>query len=145
MNEHSVKHDSFFIERNYNASLSKVFAAWTDPSVKANWFAKADEFDFRVGGREIIRGSSPEGTVYTSVATYQEIVPENRMVYTLSIDMGETRISVSVITVEFKSESAGTQLIYTEQCAFLDGLDSLEDHKLGAKDFLDKLDTELKQ
>jgi hypothetical protein len=59
--------------------------------------------------------------------------------------MGETRISVSVITVEFKSEGAGTQLIYTEQCAFLDGLDSVEDHIHGMNDLLDKLDNELKR
>lgn len=85
------------------------------------------------------------GPIYTSVATYQEIVPDKRIVYTLIIDMGETRISVSVMTVEFKSEGTGTQLIYTEQCAFLDGLDSLEDHMHGAKEFLDQLDIELKR
>ncbi|MCD9021878.1 SRPBCC family protein [Cohnella silvisoli] len=145
MNEHSVKHDTFFIERSYNASPARVFAAWADPAIKANWFPKAEEFDFHVGGREIIRMSSPEGTIYTSAANYQEIVPDKRIVYTLYIDMGETRISVAVITVEFKFEGAGTQLIYTEQCAFLDGLDSLEDHMHGANDFLDKLDIELKR
>jgi uncharacterized protein YndB with AHSA1/START domain len=144
MNEQSIKHDTFFVERNYNASPARVFAAWANPAIKANWFAKAEEFEFHAGGREIIRGSSPDGTIYTSVATYQEIVPENRIVYTLTIDMGETRISVSVMTVEFKTEGAGTQLIYTEQCAFLDGLDSLEDHMHGAKEFMDKLDIELK-
>jgi uncharacterized protein YndB with AHSA1/START domain len=145
MNEPFIKHDTFFIERNYNASPARVFAAWADPAVKANWFAKSDEFDFRVGGGEIIRGSSPDGTVYTSISKFQEIVPDNRIIYTLTIDMGETRISVSVMTVEFKAEGSGTQLIYTEQCVFLDGLDSLEDHKLGANDFMEKLDIELKR
>lgn len=62
MNEHSVKHDTFFIERKYNASPARVFAAWANPAVKANWFPKSDEFDFRVGGREVVRGGAPDGS-----------------------------------------------------------------------------------
>lgn len=145
MNEYSVKHDTFSLERHYNASPARVFAAWADPAIKANWFPKSDEFDFRVGGREIVRGESPEGVIYSSAATFQEIVPDKRIVYTFNIDMGERRISVSVMTVQFKSEGAGTLLIYTEQCAFLDGLDSLDDHIQGAKEFLEQLDIELQR
>ncbi|RRJ63683.1 polyketide cyclase [Paenibacillus oralis] len=144
MKEFSVMHDTFSLERIYNTSPTRVFAAWADPESKANWFAKADEFDFRVGGREVIRGSEPGGPVYASIFTFQEIVPDNRIVYTATIDMGEKRISVSVITVELQSEGVGTKLVYTEQCAFLDGLDSKEAHLEGANDFLDKLATELK-
>jgi hypothetical protein len=55
----------------------------------------------------------------------------------------ETRISVSMMTVEFKSEGAGTRLTYTEQCVFLDGLDTLEDHRHGFKALLDNLDIEM--
>jgi hypothetical protein len=48
-----------------------------------------------------------------------------------------------MMTVEFKSEGAGTRLTYTEQCVFLDGLDTLEDHKHGFKALLDNLDNEM--
>jgi uncharacterized protein YndB with AHSA1/START domain len=50
MNERSVKHSTFVIERNYEALPAKVFAAWSDPVAKARWFPKADKFDFQVGG-----------------------------------------------------------------------------------------------
>ncbi|TMV52348.1 polyketide cyclase [Paenibacillus mesophilus] len=143
MSKHFINHDSFSLERNYTASPDRTYAAWSDPAIKANWFPKADEFEFRIGGREIVRGSEPGGPIYTSVAIYQEIVPDTRIVYTITIDKGETRISVSVVTVEFNSEGSGTKLVYTEQCAFLDGLDSLEDHMHGANAFLDELDKEL--
>ncbi|KWX71870.1 SRPBCC family protein [Paenibacillus jilunlii] len=143
MNQHSIKHDTFALERIYNASPARAFAAWADPALKANWFAQAEEFEFRIGGREAIRGSEPGGPVYTSIATYQEITPDNRIVYTITIDKAETRISVSVVTVEFKPEGNRTQLIYTEQCAFFDGQDSVQDHIAGATDFLDKLEHEL--
>lgn len=144
MKEYSIVHDTFSLERTYKASSARVFTAWSSPASKANWFAKADEFEFRVGGREIIRGGEPGGPVYASIFTFQEIVPEHRIIYTATIDMEEKRISVSVITVELKPDGVNTKLIYTEQCTFLDGLDSKEAHIVGANDFLDKLDIELR-
>lgn len=143
MEHHSVKHDTFSIERSYPASTGRVFASWADPALKAKWFPPSEEFDFRIGGREVVRGAEPGGPVYTSVFTFQEIAADRRIIYTATLDMGDKRISVSVITVEFKPEGAGTQLVYTEQCAFLDGLDSREAHLEGAYDFLDKLGLEL--
>jgi uncharacterized protein YndB with AHSA1/START domain len=143
MNERTAVHDSFSMARNYNVPPARVFAAWSNPEVKANWFPKAEKFDFRVGGQEILRGGPSDGPIYNSIATFQEIVPDQRIVYTLSIDRGETRISVSMMTVEFKSEGTGTRLAYTEQCVFLDGLDTLEDHKHGLKALLDNLDIEM--
>lgn len=143
MNERSVQHFTFVIERYYRASPERVFAAWSDPSAKARWFPKADEFDFRVGGREINRGGPPNGPIYTFDACYQEIVQDSRIVYTYTLDQGETRISVSLTTVEMKPSSNGTQLIYTEQVAFLDGHDTPEQREHGTKLLLDKLGEEL--
>ena len=49
------------------------------------------------------------------------------------------RISVSVATVEISGGPGGTQLILTEQGAFLDGLDTNEARHGGTKELLDKL------
>ncbi|MBO0780427.1 MAG: SRPBCC family protein, partial [Ktedonobacteraceae bacterium] len=125
MNERSIQHTTFTIERTYPVSPARAFAAWADPEAKAQWFPKADSFDFRVGGREFNR-SSHEGATYTYDAHYQDIVPGQRIAYTYTLDRNETRISVSVATVEFRKATAGTQLIYTEQGAFLDGEDRPE-------------------
>jgi uncharacterized protein YndB with AHSA1/START domain len=140
MNERSVQHATFVIERTYDASPVRVFAAWADPIAKAWWFPKPDEFDFRVGGREVHRGA-----IYTYDARYQNIVPEQRIVYTSTLDRDETRISVSVTTVEFKPAGAGTQLIFTEQVAFLDGEDTPKYRERGTKDNLDNLDAALRR
>lgn len=145
MNERSAKHATFVIERNYEASPAKAFAAWADPVAKARWFTKADEFEFRVGGRETSHGGPPGGPVYTFDAQYQEIVPDQRIVYSYVLDQDETRISVSVVTVEFKSEGTGTRLIYTEQGVFLDGHDTPEQREHGTKLMLDKLGDTVKQ
>ncbi|UVI29520.1 SRPBCC family protein [Paenibacillus spongiae] len=139
MNEPSAKHSTFVIERNYKHSPARLFAAWAGQAAKAAWFPKADEFDFRVGGREYNRGGPPGGPIFTFDACYQEIVPDRRIVYSYTLDMEETRLSVSVTTVEFKPEDGGTRLIYTEQGVFLDGHDTPEQREHGTKIFLDKL------
>jgi uncharacterized protein YndB with AHSA1/START domain len=144
MNERSAKHATFVIERNYAASPAQVFAAWADPTAKARWFPKADTFDFRVGGQESSRGGPAGGPVYSFDAQYQEIVPERRIVYSYVMDQDDTRISVSVATVEFKPSGAGTQLIFTEQGAFLDGHDTPEQREHGTRIMLDELDKQLR-
>lgn len=139
MNERSVHHATFTVERTYQASPARVFAAWANPEAKARWFSKADEFDFSVGGREFSRGGPPDGPIYTFDACFQEIVPNQRIVYSYTLDMGETRISVSVTTVELKPTDAGTRLIFTEQGTYLDGHDTPEQREHGTKAMLDTL------
>ncbi|ALC83043.1 MULTISPECIES: SRPBCC family protein [Bacillus] len=145
MSKRFVTHDTFVIERAYESPPAQVFSAWADPVAKAKWFTKSDEFDFRVGGRESSRGGPLDGPVYTFDAYYQEIVPDERIVYSYTMDLDETRISVSVTTVEFKPAEGGTQLIFTEQGAFLDGHDSPADREHGTKIMLDKLGEELQK
>jgi uncharacterized protein YndB with AHSA1/START domain len=139
MNERFVKHGTFVVERTYNASPEKVYQAWADRIVKAKWFSKPDIFDFRVGGREYSSGGPPEGPVFTFDANYQELVPEQRIVYTYTLDSDGIRISVSVTTVELIVVEGGTKLIFTEQGAFFDGHDTLEIREHGTNIMLDAL------
>jgi uncharacterized protein YndB with AHSA1/START domain len=151
MTERSVTHATFAVERTYGASPSRVFAAWADPAAKARWFGNPDEgveefeLDFRVGGREVNRGTGPDGQLYTYEAIYQDIVPDQRIVYAYDMHLADTRISVSLGTVELKPEGDGTRLVYTEQGAFLDGLDSAEQRKQGTGGILDALGAELER
>ena len=150
MTERSVTHATFAIERTYDAAPARVFAAWADPAAKARWFAGPDErkgggheLDFRVGGREHVAGGPPGGPVYTFNGLYQDIVPNERIISTYEMHMDETRISVSLATVELKPAGAGTRLIYTEQGAFLDGYDNPAQREQGTRDLLDALGAEL--
>src|SRR5690349_17600816 len=117
VNERSIQHSTFVIERTYSASPARVFSAWADQKAKAQWFPKADEFDFRVGGREFNR-SEHAGAIFTYDACYQDIVPGQRIAFTYTMERNETRISISVATVEFKKIDTGTRLVYTEQGAY---------------------------
>jgi uncharacterized protein YndB with AHSA1/START domain len=151
LSERSTQHATFVIERTYDASPKRVFAAWADPAAKARWFGGSDEetgeyeLEFRVGGREFNRGAAPDGQVYTYEARYQDIVRDQRIVYTYDMHLDETRISVSLATVELKPEGAGTRLVYTEQGAFLDGKDKPEYREQGTGGLLDALGAELQR
>jgi uncharacterized protein YndB with AHSA1/START domain len=151
MTERSVTHATFAVKRTYDASPSRVFAAWADSAAKARWFGNPEagvkqyELDFRVGGREFNRGTGPDGQPYTFEAIYQDIVPDERIVYAYDMHLEETRISVSLGTVELKPEGERTLLTYTEQGAYLDGLDTPEQRKQGTGGLLDALQAELER
>jgi uncharacterized protein YndB with AHSA1/START domain len=151
MSERSVEHATFVVERTYDASPARVFAAWADPAAKGRWFGDPDqgpgefELDFRVGGREFNRGTAPNGQAYTFEAHYQDIVSDERMVYSYEMHLDDKRISVSLGTVELKPAEAGTRLVYTEQGAFLDGLDTPAQREQGTGGLLDALGEELRR
>jgi uncharacterized protein YndB with AHSA1/START domain len=151
MTQSTVAHDTFVIERTYDAPVALVFEAWADPTRKARWFAGSREalgagydLDFRVGGREAFRGGPPGGTVHTYESRYHDIVPEQRIVYTYEMYADEARISVSVTTVEFRREGPVTRLVLTEQGVFLDGHDTAAQREEGTRSFLESLAASLR-
>lgn len=145
MTERFVKHATFVVERTYAASPARVYKAWADPIAKAKWFSKPEIFEFRVGGREYSSGGPPEGPVFTFDACYQEIVLEQRIVYSYTLDSDDMRISVSLTTVELIPTEDGTKLVFTEQGAFFDGYDTPEVRENGTNEMLDALGKSLEQ
>jgi uncharacterized protein YndB with AHSA1/START domain len=130
MTARSVIHDTFTIERIYPAAPSRVFAAFASEEAKSTWGDTGDlepadgpaEFDFRVGGRERF-SHTWQGTTYRYDALYYDIVPDQRIIYSYEMYADDARISVSVTTIEFAKSGDGTALTYTEQGAYLDGID----------------------
>jgi uncharacterized protein YndB with AHSA1/START domain len=146
MTQSSVAHETFVIERIYDVSVAQAFRAWADPTLKARWFAGSAgalgagyELDFRVGGREVNHGGPPGGPVYTFESEFRDIVPDQRIVYTNEMYADETRISVSLATVQFRDRGATTQLVLTEQGVFLDGHDTVAQREEGTRSLLDSL------
>ncbi len=146
LSERSVTHATRVVERTYDASPARVFAAWADPALKSRWFAGPEDWesgaytlDFRVGGRERAGGGPPGGPVHTYEAQYHDIVADRRLVYTYTMDLDRTRISVSLATVRFEPAGAGTRLIVTEQGAYLDGHDTPDQRESGTGSLLDAL------
>jgi uncharacterized protein YndB with AHSA1/START domain len=148
MTERSVEHATFAVERSYDASPARVFAAWASPEAKSRWFLEPGgefELDFRVGGREFSRGGLPDGTVYTFEGRYQDIVPDERIVYSYEMHLDDKRISVSLATIEFAPAADGTRLTLTEQGAYLDDFDDPSLRETGTRGLLETLGAYLAQ
>ena len=147
MSNRSATHSTFVIERDYDVSAARVFAAWAEKSAKERWFGPSEgehELDFREGGREHFVAAA-EGAVYSYDALYEDIVRDERVVYTYNMLRDGVRMSVSVTTVELLANGDRTHLRYTEQGVFLDGEDRPELREHGTKELLDKLGETLAQ
>jgi uncharacterized protein YndB with AHSA1/START domain len=141
--ERSALHDTFRIDRHFDAEPARVFRAFADPGAKAKWFGspadtRRESFDFREGGREAME-SVFENNRYGYLATYTDIVPDERIVYTYEMTMNGQRISVSVATIELRAAGGGTDFTLTEQGVYLDGLDNSAQRKQGTEDLMDAL------
>jgi uncharacterized protein YndB with AHSA1/START domain len=152
MAERSVTHATFTIERTYDAAPARVFKAFEDPVAKRRWFAEGEgweieEFaaEFRVGGYERSRFRFRGGVPIRNDTSYHDIVPNQRIILAYTMTIGENRISASLATFEFKQAGSGTQLVFTEQGAFLDGLDTAGPREAGWRDLLEALGKELKR
>ena len=100
--------------------------------------------DFRVGGRERVKGGFAGGVTTTFDAVYHDIVPRERIIYTYEMRLDDRKISVSLATVQIKPEGQRpTGLTVDEQGAFLDGYDDAGSRERGTRDLLEKIGASL--
>jgi uncharacterized protein YndB with AHSA1/START domain len=146
MSELKVQHGDFVIERRFAAAPARVFGAFASLEAKQRWFAGPADWDqgertldFRVGGRETLSGGPKGGVMHTFDATYHDIVPDRRIIYSYFMHLGEQKISVSLTTFEFFAEGTGTYMRFTEQGAFLDAYDDNGSREEGSRGLVEQL------
>lgn len=145
----SILHNTFVVERSYPLPPERVFAAFSDPTQKRNWYVgsrsdiKEYSLDFRVGGNEIARFRPLSGThsdtVFTARSNYQFIDPGKRIVMANTMSKDEQCISAALVSFEFLPTATGTDLICTHQAAFFEGADGPEIRKAGWTYLLDQI------
>ncbi len=155
MEERSIIHDTFVIERSYPRPPERVFAAFAETAQKRRWFAEGDhhevvEFamDFRERGFERLcyrfsKGTPFEGVIVTHEGSFQDILPNRRVVTASTMTLGEKRISASLVTCEFVPTDTGTDLICTHQAAYFEGADGPQIRQAGWRQLFEKLAKEL--
>lgn len=150
MTERTVTCNTFTIERTLAASPERVFEAFANAHQKAQWLAPLDdeapvevfahdEFDFQVGGHERFNFVEEDGRKMMYDATFYDIVPTQRIVYSYEMYSNESRISISVASIQFLEAANTTTVVWTEQGAFLDGLDTCDLREGGTSWLLDNV------
>jgi uncharacterized protein YndB with AHSA1/START domain len=128
----AVIHNTFVIERSFPAPPERVFEALADPAKKRRWYGEGNtheieefEMDFRVGGVERntyrFKGGPFDGVLLSNDGSYQDIVPNERVIVASTMTMAGRHISVTLATFELVATDKGTDLIFTHQGAFFEG------------------------
>jgi uncharacterized protein YndB with AHSA1/START domain len=135
-------HGTFTLTRVWEASAARVFSAWSDPLIKAQWFnGPPDEWsqlrrsiDFRPGGMEVLEGRfNKSGRVTRFEARFHVIEANRRLVYAYDLHHGDTFHSVTLSSLLLEPEKGRTRVTYTEQIVFLDGRDGTADRQHGTE------------
>ena len=135
-------HGTFTLERVWAVPPSRVFEAWSDPKLKAQWFTGPTErwtllrrsIDFREGGQEILEGRFEESGLVTRFdARFHLIEPARRLVYSYDLHHGAHFHSVTLSSLLLEKEREGTHVSYTEQIVFLDGKDGTASRRHGTE------------
>ena len=121
-------HSTFRIERSYPQPPARVFRAFAEKEIVRRWRVEDENcrvheftFDFRVGGAEVSRFSFAGGPEIRLDAQFQDILPNQRIVYCYRMATAQGPFSASLATVELVPSGGGTHLTHTEQGAYFDG------------------------
>ncbi len=139
-------HDVIKLERIYNASPARVFAAWESVEARLRWSvphptagAAYDQTEFRVGGLDIMRCGAKDDMRFLARVRYLEILPDARIVMAESVaEDGKTR-AASLITIEFEPVGKATKQTVTMQVSAFDGAGMIEGYNEGWTAALDNL------
>jgi uncharacterized protein YndB with AHSA1/START domain len=99
------------IHRIYDAPLTAVWDAWTEPSQTAKWWGPrgfsitTHSKDLSVGGKWVYTMHGPDGVDYPNVTTYFAVEPLKRLEYDHGANENHT-FAVSIRTHLLKSLDA---------------------------------------
>jgi len=87
--ESRVNSNEVFIEETFNASIEKVFNAWTDPEKLMKWYAPDGctiyfkKIKIETGGQFHSCISNPQYGDCWCIGEYKEVLPNTKIVFTL--------------------------------------------------------------
>lgn len=150
MSRSTIFQTSFTIERRMAVPPKTVFAAWADPAARRRWsdchpdaLENTFAMDFQPGGGALHRVVYADGAVQVVRMHHFDVTPPLRAVYAYEIELDGRRLSVSLVSVEFRAEAEGTLMAYAEQVAYLDGHYDIEERIHGTNEGFDRLELEL--
>jgi glutathione S-transferase len=136
---------SLVVRRTINASVARVFEAWTEPEQLRRWWGprpvtcSAAEIDLRVGGRYRIGNQLPDGSVVWISGTFEIVDPPRRLVYSWQVERpGSPSPERSRVTVRFEPRDGSTDVIVVHER--IDTEETRIDHEKGWNGCLENLE-----
>lgn len=114
--ENSIKTDEVFIEETFNASLEKVFEAWTDPEKLMKWYAPDGctiifkKIEVENGGKYHSCISNPQYGDCWCIGEYKEVIPHSKIVFTM-INADENGNPINPTEIGMDSDWPGRTLV----------------------------------
>jgi uncharacterized protein YndB with AHSA1/START domain len=103
------------VTRTFDAPLSAVWKAWTDPKQVQQWWGPTGftnpvcEWNAKPGNKIHIDMKAPDGTVYPMGGEFVEVVPGKKLVFTsLALDAQGVPVIEARNSVTFKEENGKT-------------------------------------
>ena len=132
------------------APVDKVFSAWTNPQVLAQWFGPEGftvthtSMDLRIGGEYSIEIVSPNGKMIRHFGTYLDVQSNKQLIFTWILSdqdcSGSDGHNVdTLVTIVFSGNEQQTTLKLTHEK--LPDQQSLNGHKFGWTSSLQCLET----
>lgn len=123
-------HDTFTLDRRFDATPAQLFALFADEPTWRRWFkmpgpqaGAAYSHDFRVGGEDLASSEfrMPDGHVerLQNRATYLAIDVDRRISFAYVAIVDDVPRWSSLVTVELDADGDGTRMTWTEQVAVL--------------------------
>lgn len=84
-----INNNEVFIEETFNASIDRVFKAWTDPEKLMKWYApdgctiRFEELNIKSGGKFHSCVSNPQFGDCWCIGEYKEVIPNSKLVFTM--------------------------------------------------------------
>ncbi len=124
-----VRHETFSITRDFEASRADVFAVFADDRLRRRWFrmpgtGSVYDHDFRIGGGEEASSTftMPDGPAQElrNRSRYLDITPDRRIVFVYEAIVDDVTRWASLVTVTLADAEFGrSRLTWTEQVTFL--------------------------
>jgi uncharacterized protein YndB with AHSA1/START domain len=133
---------SLTLKRRLNAPAEKVYAAWTDPKQLVRWFGPDSgpvtraETDLRVGGKYVVIFHTEDGEEHYVSGTYQEVVPNEKLVFSWA--WRSTPERESLVTVTIKPDGDGVILTLLHERFF--DQEARDRHEFGWTGSMNKLE-----
>lgn len=143
----SLHTGQFTIQRTIKASQDRLWHLLIDPHARTEWGAPSDDHvlemvrhDVREGGQDLHRCGPANNPEFEVATHWYHLGEQDSACFTEVLEMGGTRLSVSLVGYDLRAIDGGTELNITVTVTSLVGEDMTDDHHEGWTSALNRME-----